>query len=169
MKNTNPVATSVATTSSSVSTFTVFDSLPDRQLTEHFNLREFVISAAAVRRGIDNTPPADAVGRLEVLCREVLEPLRRRFGVIRITSGYRCPQVNKLVGGVPTSQHVRGEAADISLGSLEVGRKMYDYIRDNLDFDQLIFERKRKTGARWLHVSYRSDGGNRRQAFEKGM
>ena len=162
MENTNKVAAQAATTFTATS---VYDTLPDTQLTEHFKLREFIISATAVRHGIDNTPPSDAVERLEALSREVLEPLRRRFGAIRITSGYRSERVNRLVGGAASSQHLRGEAADISIGSLEVGHKMYDFIRSRLDFDQLIFERRRKTGARWLHVSYRADGKNRHEAF----
>lgn len=162
MENTKKVAASAATASTPL---TVYDSLPDVQLTDHFSLREFVISAVAVRHGIDNMPPPAAVERITALCSEVLEPLRRRFGVIRITSGYRSERVNRLVGGVVTSQHVKGEAADIGLGSLEVGRKMYEYVRTRLDFDQLILERNRKTGARWLHVSYRADGGNRHEAF----
>ena len=174
MENTNLVAASAATVSKANNeeaktfawgTVTVYDTLPDRLLTEHFCLREFIISAAAVRHGIDNMPTDEAVANLKALCREVLEPLRRRFGVIRITSGYRSERVNRLVGGKPTSQHMRGEAADISLGSMEVGMKMYEYIRAHMTFDQLIFERNRKTGARWLHVSYRRDGHNRRQAL----
>lgn len=163
MENTKTVAAPAATTP----VLSVYDMLPDEQLTAHFNLREFTISATAVRHGIDNVPPEAARERLLVLCREVLEPLRRCFGVIRITSGYRCRDVNRLVGGSPSSQHVAGEAADISVGSDEVGRKMYDFVRTRLDFDQLILERNRKTGARWLHVSYRSGGRNRRQAFVK--
>lgn len=162
MENANKVAAQAATTFTALS---VYDTLPETQLTEHFKLREFVISATAVRHGIDNTPPSDAVERLEALAHEVLEPLRRRFGAIRITSGYRSEHVNRLVGGAASSQHLRGEAADISIGSLEVGRKMYDFIRSRLDFDQLIFERRHKTGARWLHVSYRADGKNRHEAF----
>ena len=99
------------------------------------------------------------------LCDNVLEPLRRRFGRIRITSGYRSPSVNAKVGGVATSQHTLGEAADINVPNAEVDMKMYDYIRCNLDFDQLIYEQRRKTATRWLHVSYRTDGNNRRQAW----
>lgn len=163
MENTKTVAALAATTP----VLSVYDMLPDEQLTPHFNLREFTISATAVRHGIDNVPPNAARENLLSLCREVLEPLRHRFGVIRITSGYRCREVNRLVGGVPSSQHVAGEAADISVGSDEVGRKMYEFVRERLDFDQLILERNRKTGARWLHVSYRSGGRNRRQAFVK--
>lgn len=163
MKNTDMVAAKAAT---AFTLTTVYDTLPTTRLSKHFVLREFLISATAVRHGIDNTPPDSVVERLTTLCQNVLEPLRRRFGVIRITSGYRSERLNRLVGGVATSQHVRGEAADINVGSLEVGRKMYEFIRTRLDFDQLIFERNRKTGARWLHVSYRADGKNRNEAFE---
>lgn len=143
----------------------VFDQLPTIQLTQHFSLREFVISATAIRLGIDNTPPDEAVARLRVLCEKVLEPLRQRFGVLRITSGYRSPIVNEKVGGVATSQHTIGEAADIYLPNDEVGLKMYNYIRCNLDFDQLIYEYRPKTGARWIHVSFRADGNNRHEAW----
>ena len=162
MKDTKKVAAQAATT---YSVTTVYDEMPRYQLTKHFALREFLISATAIRHGIDNVPSTDVVARLEALCNNVLEPLRRRFGVIRITSGFRNGQLNRLVGGVPTSQHLKGEAADISIGSLEVGEKMFDFIKANLDFDQLIFERVRRTGARWIHVSYRADGQNRHEAL----
>ena len=142
----------------------VYDTLPATRLTPHFSLREFVISGTAVRHGIDNTPPPDAVKRLEALCRNVLEPLRQRFGAIRITSGYRCESVNRLVGGARTSQHMRGEAADINVSGREQGERMYEYIRTRLDYDQLILEQRRKTGTRWIHVSYRADGHNRKDA-----
>ena len=102
---------------------------------------------------------------MKALCDNVLEPLRRRFGRILITSGYRSPKVNALVGGVPTSQHVRGEAADLFIPSNEVGERMFAYIQANLPFDQLIFERNRKSGTRWLHVSYCKDRKCRHQAF----
>lgn len=158
MENTTPVAATAATT--------YYDSLPTRKLTPHFSVREFAISATAIRHSIDNMPPADAELSLKALCENVLEPLRRRFGVIRITSGYRSERVNTLVGGAPTSQHRRGEAADIHVSSEEMARKMYDYIHDNLPYDQLILERNRKRGTRWIHVSYTTRRPLRRQAFE---
>lgn len=137
----------------------------NRQLTEHFSLDEMCRSGMAIRLGIANVPDGETVGRLLLLCRNVLEPLRRRFGVIRITSGYRCPRLNAAVGGVPGSQHLRGEAADIHVSSMEVGRKMYGFIRTHLPYDQLLFEHRRSDGARWLHVSYRGEKGlNRRMA-----
>lgn len=113
MKNTHQAATAVAAT--------YYDSVPNRHLSAHFSLREFVMSAAAVRHNLPNLPDSDTERRLKALCDNVLEPLRRRFGRILITSGYRSPKVNALVGGVPTSQHVRGEAADLFISSNEVG------------------------------------------------
>ncbi len=133
----------------------------NQNLSPHFRLNEFVASGTAIRHNIDNTPREEHVERLKALCENVLEPLRRRFGVIRITSGYRCEELNKKVGGAAGSQHLRGEAADINVSGRSGGMKMYEYIRDNLPFDQLLFENKAKSGIYWLHVSYRSDGHNR--------
>lgn len=166
MRNTKKVAAKAATTYSEnkKSFATAYDLAPQTRLTEHFTLREFVLSATAIRHGIDNTPPAETVERIKALCENVLEPLRRRFGVIRITSGFRSERVNRLVGGAATSQHRLGEAADIHVSSLEVAQKMCAFVREHLDFDQLILESVRKTGARWIHVSYRM-AGNRREFF----
>lgn len=145
---------------------TVYDELPNLQLTEHFNLREFIISSTAIYFALNNMPSDDGIDRIKALCVNVLEPLRRRFGVIRITSGYRSEVLNKLVHGAVNSQHLLGEAADISVGNREVGLKMYEFIRKNLDFDQLILEHDRKRGTYWMHVSYRRDGNNRHMALE---
>ena len=83
-------------------------------LSSHFTLGEFLRSGTAIKYGIDNTPQqAMVITRLMMLCEQVLEPLRQHFGVITITSGYRCPQLNLAVHGVPGSQHTLGEAADI--------------------------------------------------------
>ena len=134
-------------------------------LSEHFSLEEMVRSGEAMRRNIDNSPTPEAVESLRRLCANVLEPVRRRFGATRITSGYRCPALNEAVGGTPASQHLRGEAADIHIADMEVGRKVYDFIRLNTDFDQLLFERRLSNGCRWLHVSYTERRPNRRQAM----
>ncbi len=80
-------------------------------LTAHFSLREMCASGTAIRLGIKNEPSEEVINRLQQLCEHVLEPLRQRFGVIRITSGYRCERLNKAVGGVKNSQHRLGEAA----------------------------------------------------------
>ncbi len=138
----------------------------DEMLSEHFSLEEMTRSGEALRRKISNVPTAEQTENLRQLCLNVLEPVRRRFGATRITSGYRCPELNRAVGGAPASQHTRGEAADIHLSNMEVGRKMFDFIRRHTDFDQLLFERRVKGGCRWLHVSYTTRRKNRREAGE---
>lgn len=103
------------------------------QLSPHFKLSEFIVSGVALQQHIDNMPTDSAVvDRLRLLTEKVLEPLRLRFGVIRITSGYRCPRLNHAVGGRTVSQHLRGEAADIHISSMETGQKMFSYIEKNL-------------------------------------
>lgn len=135
-------------------------------LSKHFSLEEMTNSGTAIRLRIANRPSAVQIENLRQLCLNVLEPVRLRFGVTRITSGYRCPELNSAVGGVPDSQHTRGEAADIHISDMEVGRKMFDFIRLHTDFDQLLFERRMKGGCRWLHVSYTTRRKNRREAGE---
>ncbi len=137
-----------------------------RMLSEHFALSEMVRSGTAIRYGIDNTPTEEAIENFTLLCRNVLEPLRRRFGAVRITSGYRSQALNRAVGGARTSQHLTGEAADIHISNEEAGRRMYDFICRHTDFDQLLFERRPKTSCCWLHVSYTARRPNRRQASQ---
>ncbi len=131
----------------------------DIQLSRHFRLSEFTRSATAIRYGIDNEPDIETVEALQSL--NVLEPLRERFGVIRITSGYRCLRLNEKIGGSRTSQHLLGEAADIHVGSIDTARKYFNFVRDNLDYDQMLLEMK---GGRvhCLHVSYSAERVNRR-------
>ncbi len=134
-------------------------------LTEHFTLTEFVRSETADRNHIDNTPPVEVVSNLRALCRNVLEPARVAFGApIYVTSGYRCPALNQAVGGKPTSQHQRGEAADLQVRGIKNLKRLYKIILDHGVFDQLLYETN-KAGAKWIHVSYTSYG-NRRQAID---
>ena len=134
-------------------------------LTEHFTLTEFVRSETAERKHIDNTPTVEVVANLRALCRNVLEPARVSFGApIYITSGYRCPALNAAVGGKPTSQHLRGEAADLQVKGVKNLRKLYNIIKSHGVFDQLLYETN-KSGAKWIHVSYTSYS-NRHQAID---
>ena len=135
------------------------------KLTEHFTLSEFVRSKTADRNNIDNTPSQEVIENLRALCRNVLEPARVVFGSpIYITSGYRCSALNNAVGGKPTSQHLRGEAADLQVKGVHNLRKLYNAIKEHGVFDQLLLE-SNKAGAKWVHVSYASYG-NRRQAID---
>ena len=125
----------------------------------HFTIKELVRSDTATRLGINNMPPASAVKALNALVDNVLDPLRDAWGgPIHVNSGYRCPRLNRIVGGTPSSQHQRGEAADITVGSPARNRRLLALIkRLNLPVDQCIDEK----GCRWIHVSHRA-GHNRR-------
>ena len=137
----------------------------DEQLSKHFTLWEMMRSGTAVRLNIKNVPDEQEKEALRQLCQHVLEPLRCRYGAIIITSGYRCLRLNRAVGGVPTSQHMRGEAADIFIPNLEMGRKYFDFIKNNTTFDQLIWEPRGADVPRWLHVSYTTRRPNRMQVL----
>lgn len=134
-------------------------------LSPHFILYEFVRSGVALENGLDNTPDEAQVGAIRALCVHVLEPLRKHFGPIIISSGFRSRKVNNRVGGVSGSQHLKGEAADIVVGSQERADRMRDFITQNLDYDQLIME-PMGGPTRWLHVSYVTWRQNRRQIVE---
>ena len=133
------------------------------QLTPHFSLEELTRSSTAERCRIDNTPPVEVVENLRALCQAVLEPARIAFGApIYVSSGYRCAALNKAVGGKPTSQHLRGEAADLQVKGLQNLRSLYKII-DRLPHDQLLYESNGTT--KWLHISFRQSG-NRNQSID---
>lgn len=134
-------------------------------LSENFTLYELIYSITANANGINNTPSKESIKNLQALCQNVLQPLRWHLGVpIIITSGYRCPVLNKKIGGVPTSQHIIGQAADFITPRKDL-KISFDYIKNYLDFDQLLYEHA-KDGTTWIHVSYKAEGHNRRQAIE---
>lgn len=128
---------------------------------KYFTFTEFERSATATRYAIDNTIPDKLKGNVAALVDNVLDPLREAWGApLTVTSGYRCPQLNKLVGGVATSQHTKGEAADITTGNKANNRRLFQKLIDmGLPFDQLIDEHNFS----WVHVSHRADGKNRGQ------
>lgn len=137
---------------------------------KYFTFNEFERSDTAYRHAIDNSIPDAAKAGIAELVDKVLDPLREAWGKpITVTSGYRCPLLNKAVGGVPTSQHVRGEAADITTGNEVDNARLFHMIIDmGLPFDQLIFEKGDiRTGPAWIHVSHRPDGDNRHQIIYK--
>ena len=135
-------------------------------LSEHFRLAEFTTSLTAVTRRIDNTPPLPAICNLQQLCLHVLEPLRAHLGhAVRINSGYRSAKLNAAVGGVKTSDHTRGCAADIFVPDVKTGRQWFVWMMDNLPFVQLIWETASAGKAQWIHVGYRGAGRNRQQVI----
>lgn len=139
------------------------------RISMHFTIEELYASSTAKAKGIDNKPNVQQVICLVYLTAYVLEPLRSAMNEpIIISSGYRCEQLNRAVGGVSNSQHTKGQAADICIdGGLKKGRKWFDYIKTHLNFDQLIWEHD-KSGTYWIHVSYvpAAYGRNRRQVID---
>ena len=136
------------------------------KLSKNFSLEEMLSSDTARRCGIDNKPQSEeVVENLRALCLEVLQPLRDHLGrPVTITSGYRCKELNKRVGGVRNSQHLKGEAADIRVKNREELIEMMKFLMDETQFDQLIWE---KTGAtEWVHVSYKRNENNRGRVFK---
>lgn len=136
--------------------------MTDIQLSPHFKLSEFTRSSTATARGIKNEPNEEQITNLKRLCQQVLEPLREHFGVpIVIGSGFRCSKLNAAEGGVKTSNHLTGCAADLHLPSNEVGREWFRWLMDNTHFDELIWEnsdRKRY----WIHIALRPSGNRQR-------
>ena len=138
------------------------------RLTRNFTYEELCNSNVAERRGMNNRPRTKeeekrVIENLKALCMEVLQPLRDFLGKpVVISSGYRCAELNKAVGGVRNSQHMKGEAADIHVENTEHLLKIMHFIMDETDFDQVIWERNR-AGTQWVHVSYKREGVNRHQ------
>lgn len=134
------------------------------KLSKNFSLEEMCRSNTARVRGLPNVPNAEQVKNLQHLCENVLQPLRNHLGKpVVINSGFRSQAVNMAVGGAKNSQHTKGEAADIKCKDYPYAKKIYAWIMDNLEFDQVILERKGK--AVWVHVSFRTNGKNRQQAL----
>lgn len=130
---------------------------------KYFTLTELTRTST----GLDNTPSPEVIKRLEVLVEKVLDPLREEYGApIYVNSGYRSTEVNRKVGGARTSQHLKGEAVDFRCADMAW---CFLFIKTYLDFDQLIWEYGDTDQPKWVHVSYRADGKNRRQVLHKGV
>ena len=136
------------------------------RISKNFTLEELTASQTAKQKGIKNVPTNAEVCALCALVHHVLQPLREAMQEpIKIGSGYRSPALNKAVGGVSNSQHMKGEAVDLCIdGDKKKGRKWMEWIIDHCDFDQCIWEHNAK-GTYWVHVSFRADGQNRRHVI----
>lgn len=138
------------------------------QLSKNLALSEVTRSETAKRKGISNMPPPEHIENFKLLAEKVFQPIRDHFGVpIRISSGYRSKELNTAIGGSLSSQHCQGEAIDIDMdGTTVTNAEIFNYIKDNLNFDQLIWEFGTDTNPDWVHVSYDSAGKQRKQILK---
>lgn len=133
-------------------------------LSKSFTLEEFVKSQEAIRLGIDNTPDEEQIFNLQLLCNNVIQPIRDYFNKpVVISSGYRSPELCKAIGSSSTSQHTKGQAADFEIFGIH-NKEVSDFIVNSLDWDQCILEfwNENEPNSGWVHCSY-SSNGNRMQ------
>ena len=132
-------------------------------LTENFSLNELTKSQTAERKGIDNTPSTEHQENLKRLCTSILQPVRDHFNrVVSVSSGYRSEALCQAIGSKITSQHAKGQAADFEIYGLSNG-ELAEWIRENLDYDQLILEfwTPESPNNGWIHCSYNSEGNRK--------
>lgn len=143
------------------------------KLSNNLSLAEMLKSGTAERKGIENIPKEEHIENMKVLAEKIFQPIREHFGVpFGISSGYRSEALNKAIGGahkyidgkyVATSQHCKGEAIDLDRDYSKApnNAEVFYYIKDNLDFDQLIWEFGTDENPSWVHVSHNVDGKQR--------
>jgi len=138
------------------------------KISEHLELSELIRSESAKRNGLSNMPTLEHIENLKKLADKIFEPIRNYFcKPIRISSGYRSKELNAKIGGANTSQHSTGEAIDIDMDGTDITNKeIFDYIKKNLSFDQLIWEFGTDKNPDWVHVSYESNGKQRKQILK---
>ena len=137
-------------------------------ISKHISEKEGVYSITATRRGIDNIPNIEQLSNMRLLAEEIFEPLRAYVGgPIKINSFFRSPDLNTAIGGSSKSQHCKGQAIDIddTFGNM-TNAEMYHWIKDNLDFDQMIWEFGDDDNPNWVHISYVSEKDNRNRCLK---
>lgn len=138
------------------------------KISNHISYKEATYSITAKRKGIDNTPGELELEAMKNIAESVFEPLRKNFGCpIKINSFFRSKALNLAVGGSTKSQHCKGEAMDIddTLGGV-TNADMWWFIKNNLDFDQIIWEFGNSENPDWIHVSFKLNGENRKQCLK---
>jgi hypothetical protein len=139
------------------------------KLSEHLDLSEVTRSDMAKRKGMSNMPTPEPLDNFKKLAENIFEPIRKHFGVpIHISSGYRSVALNKFIKGSATSQHCSGEAIDIDMDGSSSGvtnKMVFEFIKANLNFDQLIWEFGTKEAPDWVHVSFETTGKQRKQVL----
>jgi len=139
-----------------------------KKISKHVSYKEATFSQTATRKDIDNIPSAEILKRMKAVAENIFEPLRAHVGgPIKINSFYRSINLNVAIGGAKSSQHTRGEAMDIddTFGHMS-NKDMFEFIKDELDFDQLIWEFGDDNNPAWIHVSYVSGENNRRRILK---
>mgnify|MGYP003643007173 FL=1 len=133
------------------------------RISKYVSYNEGVRSSTAARLGIVNTPPEDILKDMKEIAAYVFEPLRRWVeGPVKITSFYRCEELNRAIGGSTSSQHCKGQAMDLDdTFGFKTNAEMFDYIKNNVKFDQLIWEFGDDNNPDWIHVSYTKHRKNR--------
>lgn len=124
-------------------------------LSRNFSLQELIKSDTAIRKGIDNNPNADQIEKLKLLCERVLQPVRDHFGRVKVTSGFRSPELCAAIGSSVNSQHAKAEAADFECVGVD-NAEVADWIKQNIETDQLILEfyTPGEPNSGWIHASY---------------
>jgi len=137
-------------------------------ISKHISDREGVYSTTATRRGLDNTPDSEQLDNMKLLAKKIFEPLREWVGgPIRINSFFRGPELNTAIGGSNKSQHCKGQAMDVDDGGCnKTNAEMYKFIKDELEFDQMIWEFGDDNNPNWVHVSYVSEDSNRNRCLK---
>jgi hypothetical protein len=138
------------------------------KISEHISYKEATRSVTALRLGIDNTPNEYQLQNMEIIAKNVFEPLRKAVGgAIKINSFFRCEDLNKAIGGSSRSQHCQGRAMDLDdTYGYWTNAEMYYYIKNNLDFDQIIWEFGTDENPDWVHVSYVDADSNRKRCLK---
>ena len=138
-----------------------------RKISDHISYKEGTYSVTALRLGLNNDPTKSHLTNMELLAEKIFEPLRKHVGgPIKINSFYRGPELNKAIGGSTNSQHCKGQAIDIddTYGYMS-NADMYEYIKNNLSFDQMIWEFGNSDNPDWVHVSYVNEESNRNRCL----
>tara|TARA_R100001594_G_scaffold49928_1_gene83019 strand:- start:1502 stop:1957 length:456 start_codon:yes stop_codon:yes gene_type:complete len=137
-------------------------------ISKHISEKEGVYSITATRRGINNTPDKDQLSNMRLLAEKIFEPLREWVGgPIRVNSFFRSPELNKAIGGSSKSQHCKGQAIDIDdTRCHKTNAEMFEFIKNELDFDQMIWEFGDDNNPNWVHVSYVSPEENRNRCLK---
>lgn len=143
--------------------------MKNEKLSPNLTLAEVIKSQQATRHGIANTPTKEHVVNLKAIAVNIFQPIRAHFGVpLAVTSGYRSKALNKIIGGSTTSQHSKGQALDIDadvFGGVK-NSEIFRFVRQNLDFDQLIWEYGDDNEPAWVHVSYKHNEPNRKEVLK---